>query len=61
MKLATSPWNEIAARMGNEVTEAEASRMIKLLNDRGIQDTDELSDAAWFELVAEAAQISSVP
>lgn len=61
MKISTAPWNEIAARMGNEVTEAEAFRMIELLNDRGIQDTDELSDEAWFELVAEAAQIPSVP
>jgi hypothetical protein len=54
MKIANAPWNEIAVRMGDEATEADANRMIELLNARGIEDTDDVSDDEWFALVSEA-------
>ena len=54
MKITNAPWNEIAARMGDEATEADARHMLELLAGRGVEDTDELSDDEWFALVAEA-------
>ena len=56
MKTSTATTEQIRERMGAEATEAEAVRMIELLRAAGIEDTDDVADAQWFELVAKAAR-----
>ena len=53
MKIANASTTDIAALMGNSASLNEAARMIDALNARGIEDTNDLTDAEWFALVAE--------
>ena len=54
MKITNATTERIRERMGSEATTEQAERMVKLLRADGITDTDDVSDAKWFELVAEA-------
>lgn len=55
MKIQNATTEQIRERMGADATTTEAERMLALLNEAGYEDTDEVSDAAWFEMVSLAA------
>ena len=42
--------------MGAECTTANAERMIEMLNHFKIDDIDQICEADWFQLVAEACE-----
>lgn len=55
MILANANIEEIRSRMGADATTDEARQMVTLLEAAGVNDTDDISDAAWSGLVSIAA------
>lgn len=56
MILANANIEEIRARMGADATIENARRMVEILDQAGITDTDQVADADWFRLVGIATQ-----
>ncbi len=54
MKISNASNYEIARLMGSDATDEQAACLIEIMAAAGITDTDEISDAKFFELVAEA-------
>lgn len=47
---------EIAERMGAATSDAEAAAMIEILQERGIDSPDQLSDEEFFALIPDAIE-----
>lgn len=56
MKISTMTTRDLLDRMGSETTDAQADAMRELLDAGGWSDTNEISDARWVELIAEAVE-----
>jgi hypothetical protein len=54
MKISNASNYEIARLMGSDATDEQAARLIEIMNAAGITDTNEISDAKFFEMVADA-------
>jgi hypothetical protein len=53
---ASTPVEEVRARLGDSATAHEASHMLRLLLEANVADTDDLSDLEWWGFAERAVQ-----